>query len=256
MIADVPRNRRYLQRRYDVARRRLAKDLRRGLVRVHDFVSVDHRTVLNEAHTRGLVVEEVEELLALPLTKRDALAQTFIQSAKIWSAGEGASLGAAGIVSVPADVVALVTTNLRMIQSIAAAYGIRLDNPNGRVEAWLPILAALEADPVPEKWHKGPSAPPRDALSKTVGEVAKRFATRLLQREKVRAVPLVGAVAGGVSNYAFTASVAALAQTHFRDRAEAIGSAPPKAAKTRKKAKSAAKRAKKKSAKKKRAAST
>lgn len=232
MIAEMSRDRSYIQRRAEVAMRRLAKDLRARLEKAHDFASGDCSAVLHEANNRGLPVDSVEELRDQPLQKREALATTFIQSAKIWSAGEGASLGAAGIVSVPADVVALVATNLRMIQSIAAAYGFRLDHPNGRIEAWLPIVRVLGIESIPDDWHAGPKPPPRKALSQLVSEVAKSFAHRLVKEERARAVPLVGAVAGGISNYAFTSEVGARAQSHFRALADG-GHEEPAAKKTK-----------------------
>lgn len=226
MMADMSRDRSYIQRRAEVAVKRLAKELRHKLNQAHDFVSVDESVVLKEAHARGLQAENIDELAALPLAKRDALATTFIQSAKIWSAGEGASLGAAGIVSVPADVVALVATNLRMVQSIAAAYGMRLDTPNGRVHAWVPLLEVLGAEEVPVEWYEGPKAPPRSALTTIANRIARAFASRLVKQDKARAVPLVGAVAGGVSNYAFTNQVGASAKQHFRARADVTAEEP------------------------------
>ena len=252
MIADMPRDRSYLQRRAGLAVRLLARELRSSLEKVHDFVSVDPQTILDEAVQRGLDVDSIEALATTPLSKRDALATTFIQTAKIWSVGEGASLGAAGLVSLPADVVALVATNLRMIQSIAGAYGIRLDNPNGRIEAWLPVLQVLEAEPAPKSWYLGPRRPPRKALQTVVGEVARTLSARLIRHERARAVPLVGAVVSGVSNYAFTSEVAVSARAHFRKRAEQLeADARNVAKKTRKKTskKKTPKKAKKKASK-------
>lgn len=197
---------------------RAAAEISRRLLKAYRIIVVTEESVLAEAQARGLQATTLEELRALPVEKREALATMFVKSAKIWATGHGTSLGAVGVVTMAADIAALVAVNLRMVQHIALSYGV----PPGpeRIDAWALLLGALgeqiDVDATRQITRKQ-AAP---MATKLVTETAKLFAQRLLGRQGAgRAVPIVGAVFGGLSNYAFTAEVAARAREYYRSLA-------------------------------------
>ena len=196
--------------------RRVMDEIGGQLRRAYRLVTVDPRSVVEEASARGLHVGSLAELRALPQPKRDALATTFIKSAKIWATGHGTSLGAAGLVTVAADIAALVALNLRMVQHVALSYGV--EPAHERLDAWAILLAALgeTSDPRAARHVELSEAPAMAA--RLIGETARLFTERLLKGAG-RAVPVVGAVFGGLSNYAFTARVATKAREFYKSLA-------------------------------------
>lgn len=197
---------------------RAVAEISRGLLKAYRLVVVSPESVLAEAQSRGLHAATLEELRALPVEKREALATMFVKSAKIWATGHGTSLGAIGVVTMAADIAALVAVNLRMVQHIALSYGV----PPGpeRIDAWALMLGALgeqiDVDATRQITRKQ-AAP---MATKLVTETARLFARRLLRTQGAgRAMPIVGAVFGGLSNYAFTTEVAARAREYYRSLA-------------------------------------
>lgn len=197
---------------------RAVTEISRRLLKAYRVIVVTEESVLAEAQARGLQATTLEELRALPVDKREALATMFVKSAKIWATGHGTSLGAVGVVTMAADIAALVAVNLRMVQHIALSYGV----PPGpeRIDAWALLLGALgehiDVDATRQITRKQ-AAP---MATKLVTETAKLFAQRLLGRQGAgRAVPIVGAVFGGLSNYAFTSEVATRAREYYRSLA-------------------------------------
>jgi hypothetical protein len=197
---------------------RAADEIARQLLRAYRLIQVDPASVVAEAASRGLHVTTLAELRAVAQPKRDALATTFIKSAKIWATGHGTSLGAAGIVTMAADIAALVAVNLRMIQHVSLSYGV--EPAPERIDAWAILLAALGQPTDPKAARDVPRAQAAPAVTRLVSEIAQMFAKRLLRSGSAgRAVPLVGAVFGGLSNYAFTAQVGTRAREFYKSLA-------------------------------------
>lgn len=193
---------------------RAATEISRQLLKAYRYVEVSPESVVAEARARGLVVSSLEELRAQPLAKRDALQTTFVKSAKIWATSHGTTLGSAGLVTVGADVAALVAVNLRMVQQIAYSYGVH-PAPE-RVDGWALLLAALGASEDPATLREVGPDQARELAARLLEETAVAFARRLGGRQAGRAVPIVGAVFGGLSNYAFTAEVGSRARAFYR----------------------------------------
>jgi len=198
---------------------RAADEIAHQLFRAYRRVEVSADSVLLEARSRGLLANSLEELRSLPLAKREALATTFIKSAKIWATGHGTSLGAAGVVTMAADIAALVAVNLRMIQHVALSYGV--PPAAEKIDAWAIMLGALgEAVDIDAARMIPPKHAPA-AVTRLVSDVASLFARRALRGTESagRAVPIVGAVFGGLSNYAFTTEVGNRAREYYRSLA-------------------------------------
>lgn len=198
---------------------RVAHEISKQLLRAYGYVEVRAESVLTEARARGLVVSTLDELKSEPLAKRDALQTTFVKSAKIWATSHGTTLGSAGVVTMAADVAALVAVNLRMVQQIALSYGV--DPAAERVDGWALLLVSLGGTvDVAATRALGTSDRERakELATKLLEETALTFAKRL-SKQAGRAVPIVGAVFGGLSNYAFTAEVGSRARAFYRDLA-------------------------------------
>lgn len=198
---------------------RAAHEIARQLLKAYAYVEVHAESILAEARARGLVVSTLEELKSEPLAKRDALQTTFVKSAKIWATSHGTTLGSAGIVTMAADVAALIAVNLRMVQQIAMSYGV--DPAAHRVDGWALLLAALGGKvdiDATRRLGMSDRERARDLAAQLLEETALTFARRL-GKQAGRAVPIVGAVFGGLSNYAFTAEVGSRARAFYRDLA-------------------------------------
>lgn len=197
---------------------RAVEEISRRLLNAYRIIVVSPDSVLAEAQARGLPATTLEELRALPVEKREALATMFVKSAKIWATGHGTSLGAVGVVTMAADIAALVAVNLRMVQHIALSYGV----PPGpeRIDAWALLLGALGENIDVDATRQITRKQAAPMATKLVTETARLFARRLLRTQGAgRAVPIVGAVFGGLSNYAFTTEVAARAREYYRSLA-------------------------------------
>jgi len=203
----------------DPVARSVAHEISKQLLRAYGYVEVRAESVLAEARARGLVVSTLDELKAEPLAKRDALQTTFVKSAKIWATSHGTTLGSAGVVTMAADIAALVAVNLRMVQQIALSYGV--DPAAERVDGWALLLVSLGGNvDVLATRELGTSDRHRakELATKLLEETALTFAKRL-RKQAGRAVPIVGAVFGGLSNYAFTTEVGSRARAFYRDLA-------------------------------------
>lgn len=200
----------------DPVAQRVGHEIAKQLLKAYGYVEVKAESVLAEARTRGLVVSTLDELRMQPLAKRDALQTTFVKSAKIWATSHGTTLGSAGIMTVAADVAALVAVNLRMVQQIAMSYGV--EPAAERVDGWALLLASLGV-PIDVSATRLVEAKDAKALAtKLLEETAMTFAKRL-GKQAGRAVPIVGAVFGGLSNYAYTAEVGSRARSFYRELA-------------------------------------
>lgn len=198
---------------------RAADEIARQLFRAYRLVEISPEAVLGEARARGLLANTLDELRALPLAKREALATTFIKSAKIWATGHGTSLGAAGIVTMAADIAALVAVNLRMVQHIALSYGV--PPAPEKIDAWALLLGALGETVDVDAARMIPPKHASAAATRLISDVAALFARRAVRGSQSagRAVPIVGAVFGGLSNYAFTSEVGNRAREYYRSLA-------------------------------------
>ncbi len=193
----------------------MVDEFARQLLRVYRLVGVREQWVISEAQARGLPATNLAELRACPIEKRDALATTFLKAAKIWATSNGASLGAAGVVTMAADAAALVAVNLRLAQSLCVAYGLPL-GPH-RVDAWGLLLSALGETVDLTSLRRMAPTDAAPAAERLLAETARAFAKRLVRRgAAARAVPILGAVVGGFSNYAYTSEVGARAREFYR----------------------------------------
>lgn len=202
--------------RPDPVATRAAHEIAKQLLKAYAYVEVREESILAEARARGLVVSTLDELRQQPLDKRDALQTTFVKSAKIWATSHGTTLGSAGVMTIAADVAALVAVNLRMVQQIALSYGVA--PAAERVDGWALLLEALGGNVDLASTRKKNAGEAKELAARLLEETALAFARRL-GKQAGRAMPIVGAVFGGLSNYAFTTEVGSRARAFYRDLA-------------------------------------
>lgn len=198
-----------------------------------------------EALLSDLKADSLESVRGRPLEQRDAAAQRTAQRAGWLAGGSGAVLGLAGAAGLVADMPALLLIGLRSVLRIGYCYG---EETSPALAAALFALAA--ADTESEKslaWQAALTSPggaltlPQDAVSEAAvrdgleraaeRELAKQALTGSMQRlsatlvqrlglkKATGAMPLLGAVVGGVVNLRFVYLLSQAARMVFLARA-------------------------------------
>lgn len=193
----------------------------------------DEALVLERARDDHDLVEAtaLADLRAAPMPKLDDLAHTYFTENAVLSAIEGGGTGLGGVTLLAADVPALFTINLRLIQQIAASYGFSMNGPEARPLV-LRIFSAAAAD-TPEARQdaladlraagatfardgslaSGKAGVSEQGEGTTTTENQSRvmvneLARNVAAREMAQLIPLAGAATGAGMNYWFTTATA------------------------------------------------
>ncbi len=137
----------------------------------------------------------------------------------------GAAGGFGGLPSALAELPVTTTVLLRSIQGVAVEYGFDPDAENVQFDCIQVFAAAgpLEGDDgVDLAFLSARAALSGAALQSLIARIAPRFATVLGQKLAAQTVPVLGAVAGAATNYAFTSYYTEIAHVHFGLRKLAI----------------------------------
>ena len=130
----------------------------------------------------------------------------------------GAAGGFGGLPSALAELPVTTTVLLRAIQGIAADYGYDPDTPEIRAECLSVFAAAgpLEHDDGANMAFLSARVTLTGAtVHGVIARIAPRLATVLGQKLAAQTVPVVGAVAGAATNYAYTSYYQEMAHVHF-----------------------------------------
>lgn len=130
----------------------------------------------------------------------------------------GAAGGFGGLPSALAELPVTTTVLLRAIQGIAAEHGFDPDDAEIRAECLQVFSAAgpLEHDDGANlAFLSARVTLTGGAVHGIIARVAPRLATVLGQKLAAQAVPVVGAVAGAATNYAYTSYYQEMAHVHF-----------------------------------------
>lgn len=130
----------------------------------------------------------------------------------------GAAGGAGGMPSALAEIPLTVTVLLRAIQGIAAEYGFDPHDPAVARECVMVFASAgpLETDDGGETGFLAARVTVNGAtLQGLIARVAPRLSTVLGQKLAAQTVPVLGAVAGAATNYAYTGYYQQMAHVHF-----------------------------------------
>ena len=208
----------------------------------------DEEKVLERAcDEKDLSATTLTDLRNRPMPDLDDLARSYFDENAMISAIEGGGTGLGGVAMIAADVPALFTINLRLIQQVAASYGFRLEGPEARplvvrifsaaaadtTEARRDALAEMQAAGSALAKGNAPAAAPSaghvgltggegtDASAgATTGEegtataenqsrvMINELARNIAARQLAQLVPLAGAATGAGMNYWFTTATA------------------------------------------------
>ncbi|MGP6086464.1 EcsC family protein [Antarctobacter jejuensis] len=130
----------------------------------------------------------------------------------------GAVGGAGGVPSALAEIPVTVTVLLRAIQGIAAEYGFDPNEPEVARECLIVFASAgpLEDDDGAETGFMAARVTVTGTtLHGLIARIAPRLSTVLGQKLAAQTVPVLGAVAGAATNYAYTGYYQQMAHVHF-----------------------------------------
>lgn len=130
----------------------------------------------------------------------------------------GAAGGAGGLPSALAELPVTVTVLLRAIQGIATEYGFDPQDPQIARECLTVFAAAgpLDADDGAETGFLAARVTVTGAtVQGLIAKIAPRLSTVLGQKLAAQTVPVLGAVAGAATNYAYTSYYQQMAHVHF-----------------------------------------
>lgn len=157
-----------------------------------------------------------------------------------YAAAEGGAAGAAGIVGLGADIPALFTIAIRLIQEVATCYGYDVYEDNehdyvlhvlrtgstGDIKAKLEFLIGLkqiEQVLLKVAWKQMNQALARKELSQLAAlaalrQFAKSLGIQITKRKALQAIPVVGALVGASFNATFINDVGRAAYMSYRSR--------------------------------------
>ncbi len=178
-----------------------------------DRLPVAARTGLDEATKRALT-------LSFMAARRS---RGMVRDQKTWAntalaTAMGAAGGAGGMPTALAEIPVTVTVLLRAIQGIAAEHGFDPNDPEIARECVMVFASAgpLEADDGGETGFMAARVTVTGAtLQGLIARVAPRLSTVLGQKLAAQTVPVLGAVAGAATNYAYTGYYQQMAHVHF-----------------------------------------
>lgn len=130
----------------------------------------------------------------------------------------GAAGGAGGLPTSLAELPVTTTVLLRAIQGIAAEYGFDPNEPDIQAECLQVFAAAgpLAADDGADMGFLSARVTLSGAtVQGIIARVAPRLSAALGQKLAAQAVPIIGAVAGAATNYAYTSYYQEMAHVHF-----------------------------------------
>jgi len=187
-------------------------------------VEVDPEAFRKElAEKHGVWVPTFERMGDVPLERLDAIAGRLIRHASQLALAEGVGFGIGGFLTVVPDTSLLVIITLRLIQRLSLLYGLRVHDPDQRLEMWKATAAAAGVDFGKDLAGKqlferiGPRIA-RALAAKMGAEAAEKWAGRL--------IPLASSAVGGGLNYAFVRAWGRRAQRHLREQHVREGRSP------------------------------
>jgi hypothetical protein len=192
----------------------------------YDAVTVPPDHVFTYLRERfGVAVKSREDTLTVPLATLDQAASDAIRQAQIDGAVQGGVLGSGGIITIPMDVLTLISASVRLCQRIAMTYGFGVTSAEEKAAVWTVLAEAsgvaetphsvgqLLLDSMPNVLQQSPYH--RVLMFKLVREILIQLVWKEGQRGLRRLFPFAGSVLGAVSNYRFLAQVGRVAKDHY-----------------------------------------
>ncbi|MGP4715788.1 EcsC family protein [Psychrobacter sp. T6-6] len=188
-------------------------------------------TYQNESDIAGSSITTFSDIERLPIAVVDKQVELFKSKYVALTSAQGVTTGVAGWVGIPADVVGLITANLRAIGEYATYYGFDINNKGEQLFAMSLLAVATSASAEERKaaldntdaMVKDPQTQAfnqvnEEVMSRVVRQTATKVATNMVKTKAAQIIPTVGAVVAGGVNASYTASVCEAAHQCYRER--------------------------------------
>lgn len=185
----------------------------------------------NESDIAGSSITTFSDIERLPIAVVDKQVELFKSKYVALTSAQGVTTGVAGWVGIPADVVGLITANLRAIGEYATYYGFDINNKGEQLFAMSLLAVATSASAEERKaaldntdaMVKDPQTQAfnqvnEEVMSRVVRQTATKVATNMVKTKAAQIIPAVGAVVAGGVNASYTASVCEAAHQCYRER--------------------------------------
>lgn len=176
-------------------------------------------------------VKKLEDIQSLPIAVVDKQVKLFKSKYVAMTSAQGVTTGIVGWAGIPADIVGLLTANLRAIGEYATYFGFDMSDKGEQLFAMslLAIATSASADErqaalddtlsmirEPEKMAFNKIS--EELMSRVLRQTATKVATNLVKTKAAQLIPAVGAVVAGGVNASYTASVCEAAHQCYRER--------------------------------------
>ena len=199
----------------------------------------------NDSDSDGTDIKKLADIQNLPISIIDNNVKLFKSKYIALTSAQGVTTGMVGWAGIPADVVGLITANLRAISEYATYYGFDMTAKHEQVFAMSLLGLATSAsgderqaalddtfslvnsDTSKDAALKSDGTDPEtlalnqineEVMSRVLRQTATKVATNLVKTKAAQIIPAVGAVVAGGVNASYTASVCEGAYQCYRQR--------------------------------------
>lgn len=176
-------------------------------------------------------VKSLDDIADLSITDVDEQVKLFKSKYVALTSAQGVATGMAGWAGITADVMGLITANLRAIGEYATYYGFDMSQKGEQIFAMsllavatsasaeerkvaLEDTASLVKDPETMAFNKINE----ELMSRILRQTATKVATNMVKTKAAQIIPAVGAAVAGGANASYTASVCEAAYQCYRER--------------------------------------
>jgi len=184
-----------------------------------------------EADIEGSSIKTLSDIKHLPIAVVDKQVKLLKSKYVALTSAQGVTTGVVGWVGIPADVVGLITANLRAIGEYATYYGFDMNDKGEQLFAMSLLAVATSASAEARKaalddtraMIKDPETQAfnqinEEVMSRVLRQTATKVATNMVKTKAAQIIPAVGAVVAGGVNANYTANVCEAAHQCYRER--------------------------------------
>ncbi|WP_367109037.1 EcsC family protein [uncultured Psychrobacter sp.] len=185
----------------------------------------------NETDIDGSEVKKLQDIENLPIAIVDKQVKLFKSKYVALTSAQGVATGIAGWAGIPADIMGLITANLRAIGEYATYYGFDMSDKNEQLFA-MSLLAVATSASAEERQSalddtfstiKDPEVLAFNKVNEKVAsrvlrQTATKVATNMVKTKAAQIIPAVGAMVAGGVNASYTSSVCEAAYQCYRER--------------------------------------
>ena len=186
-----------------------------------------YRTTLDDSES----VKSIDDIAKLDIADVDEQVKLFKSKYVALTSAQGVATGMVGWAGITADVIGLITANLRAISEYATYYGFDMSQKGEQLFAMslLAVATSASADErktalkETESLVKDPETMAfnkinEELMSRILRQTATKVATNMVKTKAAQLIPAVGAVVAGGVNANYTASVCEAAYQCYRER--------------------------------------